>query len=381
MIGCQLAYLKAHYPLYFMCGLLTSVIGNEDKIAQYLYEAKGSGIRILPPSVNKSSYPFTVEGGAVRYSLRAIKSVGVSAVKDIYKARKEKPFEDLFDFCFRVPSKSVNRKTLEALIFSGAMDEFAQNRATLLASIDVALEHAELFAADDDQMGLFLDESFSIKPKYVETEELPLVDILAFEKETLGIYFSNHPLSAFRNQLTARGAVSIQQAQQTVKKQVSLGVLLTKIKTIRTKTGQNMAFLTLSDETGEMEAVVFPEQFRQLSPVLREGALLFTAGKCEIRQEKAQFIMSRAELLENMNAEKAPSVYMKIESSQHSQEILTKIKRILLEHKGETGVYLYYERQKQTIKLPEEFHIEADHQVLYRLKELLGQKNVVLKQW
>ncbi len=232
--------------------------------------------------MNKSSFPFTVENGSVRYSLRAIKSVGVSAVKDIYKARKEKPFEDLFDFCFRVPSKSVNRKMLEALIFSGAMDEFGQNRATLLASIDVALEHAELFAADDDQMGLFLDESFSIKPKYVETEELPLVDLLAFEKETLGIYFSNHPLSAFRKQLTAQGAVSILQAQRAVKRQLSLGVLLSKIKTIRTKTGQNMAFLTLSDETGEMEAVVFPEQFRQLSPVLREGALLFTAGNVKL---------------------------------------------------------------------------------------------------
>lgn len=106
---------------------------------------------------------------------------------------------------------------LEALIFSGAMDEFGQNRATLLASIDVALEHAELFAADDDQMGLFLDESFSIKPKYVETEELPLVDLLAFEKETLGIYFSNHPLSAFRKQLTAQGAVSILQARRQSK--------------------------------------------------------------------------------------------------------------------------------------------------------------------
>nr|MDH3083789.1 hypothetical protein [Bacillus subtilis] len=88
----------------------------------------------------------------------------------------------------------------------------------MLASIDVALEHAELFAADDDQMGLFLDESFSIKPKYVETEELPLVDLLAFEKETLGIYFSNHPLSAFRKQLTAQGAVSILQAQRAVKR-------------------------------------------------------------------------------------------------------------------------------------------------------------------
>nr|WGD68645.1 OB-fold nucleic acid binding domain-containing protein [Bacillus subtilis] len=382
MIGCQLAYLKAHYPLYFMCGLLTSVIGNEDKISQYLYEAKGSGIRILPPSVNKSSFPFTVENGSVRYSLRAIKSVGVSAVKDIYKARKEKPFEDLFDFCFRVPSKSVNRKMLEALIFSGAMDEFGTKTEYCCSHPLMLLWNMLSYsAADDDQMGLFLDESFSIKPKYVETEELPLVDLLAFEKETLGIYFSNHPLSAFRKQLTAQGAVSILQAQRAVKRRLSLGVLLSKIKTIRTKTGQNMAFLTLSDETGEMEAVVFPEQFRQLSPVLREGALLFTAGKCEVRQDKIQFIMSRAELLENMDADKAPSVYIKIESSQHSQEILAKIKRILLEHKGETGVYLYYERQKQTIKLPESFHINADHQVLYRLKELLGQKNVVLKQW
>ncbi|MEC0694084.1 DNA polymerase III subunit alpha [Bacillus atrophaeus] len=379
MIGCQLAYLKAHYPLYFMCGLLTSVIGNEDKTAQYLYEAKGNGIRILPPSVNKSSFPFTVENGAVRYSLRAVKNVGVSAVKDIYKARKDKKFEDLFDFCFRVPSKSVNRKTIEALILSGAMDEFGQNRATLLASIDVAAEHAELFSADDDQMGLFLEESFSIKPKYVETEEFPLVDLLQFEKETLGIYFSSHPLSAHRDRLSARGAVPILKAQQSEKKQILLGALVTKTKTIRTKTGQNMSFLTLSDETGEIEAVVFPEQFRQLSPVLQEGALLFTAGKCEVRQDKNQFIMSKASLLDNMSNETS-SVYIKIEGGQHSQELLEKIKQILLEHiKGENDVYLYYEKQKQTIKLPDSFRINADHQVLYRLKELLGHKNVVLK--
>ncbi|MBY8913175.1 DNA polymerase III subunit alpha [Bacillus sp. YC2] len=379
MIGYQLAYLKAHYPLYFMCGLLTSVIGNEDKISQYLYEAKGSGIEVLPPSVNSSSFPFTVENGAVRYSLRAIKNVGVSAVKDIYKARKHKPFEDLFDFCFRVPAKSVNRKTIEALIFSGAMDEFNQNRATLLASVDVALEHAELFRADDDQMGLFLEESFSIKPKYVEAEEFPLVDMLRFEKEALGVYFSSHPLSVFRDGLTARGALPIAEARQMPKGQLSIGALLAGIKTIRTKTGQHMAFLTLSDETGEIEAIVFPDQFRKLSPLLTEGALLYAYGKMEQRQEKTQFIISAASILEQTGTDKAPSVYIKIEGSRHNQELLAKMKRILLEHKGETGVYLYYEKQKQTIKLPDSFHIQADHQVLYRLKELLGRQNVVLK--
>ena len=379
MIGYQLAYLKAHYPLYFMCGLLTSVIGNEDKISQYLHEAKGSGIQVLPPSINKSGFPFAPENGAVRYSLRAVKNVGVSAVKDIYKARTHKPFEDLFDFCFRVPAKSVNRKTIEALIFSGAMDEFNQNRAALLASVDVALEHAELFRADDDQMGLFLEESFSIKPKYVEAEEFPLVDKLRFEKEALGVYFSSHPLSAFRDLLKKRGAQAITAARQMPKGQLSIGALLAGIKTIRTKTGQHMAFLTLSDETGEMEAVVFPDQYRRLSPLLEEGALLFAAGKMEERQEKTQFIMSSASLLEQTEADRAPSVYIKIEGSRHNQEFLEKMKRILLEHKGETGVYLYYEKDKQTIRLPDTFHIQADHQALYRLKELLGRENVVLK--
>ncbi|MET1138387.1 DNA polymerase III subunit alpha, partial [Bacillus subtilis] len=153
----QLAYLKAHYPLYFMCGLLTSAIGNEEKLAQYIYEAKGKGLNVLGPSINKSGYPFVVENGALRYSLRAVKGVGIAAVKEIYRARKEKPFADLFDFCVRTSVKSVNRKTIEALIFAGAMDEFGENRATLLASVDVALEHAELFAGDNDQLGFFLD--------------------------------------------------------------------------------------------------------------------------------------------------------------------------------------------------------------------------------
>ncbi|NQD51525.1 DNA polymerase III subunit alpha, partial [Bacillus altitudinis] len=149
MIGFQLAYLKAHYPLYFMCGLLTSVIGNEDKVAQYFYEAKEKGISVLKPSINKSEFPFTVEKGEIRYSLRAIKNVGVSAVKDIYRARQEKPFEDLFDFCARVSTKSVNRKTIEALIFSGAMDELHPNRASLLASIDIALDHVSFLTPED----------------------------------------------------------------------------------------------------------------------------------------------------------------------------------------------------------------------------------------
>ena len=123
VIAYQLAYLKAHYPLYFLSALLTSAIGNEDKISQYIREAKQMGLTILPPSINKSYFPFTVEKGAIRYSLAAIKGIGVAGLKDILDVRSSKPFSDLFDFCLRTVYKSINRNVLEGLIFAGAFDD------------------------------------------------------------------------------------------------------------------------------------------------------------------------------------------------------------------------------------------------------------------
>ncbi|MCY7736627.1 DNA polymerase III subunit alpha [Bacillus safensis] len=374
MIGFQLAYLKAHYPLYFMCGLLTSVIGNEDKIAQYFYEAKEKGISVLKPSINKSEFPFTVEKGEIRYSLRAIKNVGVSAVKDIYRARQEKPFEDLFDFCARVSPKSVNRKTIEALIFSGAMDEFYPNRASLLASIDIALDHVS-FLTPEDQLDFHGDTTL----KYAEIEEMPLVDLLQFEKEALGLYLSNHPVQAYRDRLRENGAVEIIRLSSYIKRKISMGGLLTKVKSIRTKNGQSMAFVTFGDETGEMEGVVFPEQFRKLSPLLEEGTMLYVEGRVEIRNDSSQIIVQEAALLEEMDVKRKESVYIRVKEENHTQELLEQVKRVLSMHSGEADVYLYYEKQKKTMRLPDAYKVHADHAVIFQLKELLGEQNVVIK--
>ncbi|MFS0654595.1 DNA polymerase III subunit alpha [Bacillus sp. 179-C3.3 HS] len=378
MIGFQLAYLKAHYPLYFMCGLLTSVIGNEDKVAQYFYEAKEKGISVLKPSINKSEFPFTVEKGEIRYSLRAIKNVGVSAVKEIYRARQDKPFEDLFDFCARVSPKSVNRKTIEALVFSGAMDEFHPNRASLLASIDIALDHVS-FLTPEDQLDFLGDTTFSIKPKYAEIDELPLVDLLQFEKEALGLYLSNHPVQAYRDRLKENGAVEIIKLSSYIKRKISLGGLLTKVKSIRTKNGQSMAFVTFGDETGEMEGVVFPEQFRKLSPLLEEGAMLYVEGRIEHRNDSSQIIVQEAVLLEEMDTKKAEAVYIRVKEENHTQELLEQVKRVISQHRGEADVYLYYEKQKKTMRLPDAYKVHTDHAVIFQLKELLGEQNVVIK--
>ncbi|OLP65973.1 DNA polymerase III subunit alpha [Bacillus pumilus] len=377
MIGFQLAYLKAHYPLYFMCGLLTSVIGNEDKVAQYFYEAKEKGISVLKPSINKSEFPFTVEKGEIRYSLRAIKNVGVSAVKDIYRARQEKPFEDLFDFCARVSPKSVNRKTIEALIFSGAMDELYPNRASLLASIDIALDHVS-FLTPDDQLD-FGDSTFSIKPKYAEIDELPLVDLLQFEKEALGLYLSNHPVQAYRDRLRENGAIELIRLSSYIKRKISIGGLLTKVKSIRTKNGQSMAFVTFGDETGEVEGVVFPEQFRKLSPLLEEGAMLYVEGRMDIRNDSSQIIVQEAGLLEEMGTKRKDAVYIRVKEENHTQELLEQVKRVISLHSGEADVYLYYEKQKKTMRLPDAYKVHPDHVVIFQLKELLGEQNVVIK--
>ncbi|GJI58859.1 DNA polymerase III subunit alpha [Bacillus altitudinis] len=378
MIGFQLAYLKAHYPLYFMCGLLTSVIGNEDKVAQYFYEAKEKGISVLKPSINKSEFPFMVEKGEIRYSLRAIKNVGVSAVKDIYRARQEKPFEDLFDFCARVSTKSVNRKTIEALIFSGAMDELHPNRASLLASIDIALDHVS-FLTPEDQLDFLGDTTFPLELKYAEIEEMPLVDLLQFEKEALGLYLSNHPVQAYRDRLRENGAVEIIRLFSYIKRKISMGGLLTKVKSIRTKNGQSMAFVTFGDETGEMEGVVFPEQFRKLSPLLEEGAMLYVEGRIDVRNESSQIIVQEAVLLEEMGSKRKESVYIRVKEENHTQELLEQVKRVISMHRGEADVYLYYEKQKKTMRLPDAYKVHADHAVIFQLKELLGEQNVVIK--
>ncbi|MGG3572753.1 DNA polymerase III subunit alpha [Bacillus gobiensis] len=379
MIGFQLAYLKAHFPLNFMAGLLTSVIGNEEKISNYLLEAKDKGLELLGPSVNHSEYAFKVENGKIRYSLKAIKNVGVAAVKEVFQERKKGRFTDLFDFCFRLSQSALNRKMLESLVLSGAMDEFGQNRATLLASLDVALEHTALFGDQGNQLGLFQEEMFAIKPKYTVMEEFPVIDLLNFEKSVLGFYFSSHPISPYREKLSASDASEIADLHKKGFKKAKAGVLLSKMKVIRTKNGQSMAFLQLSDETGELEAVIFPDQLREYNHVLIEGALVVAEGRMEFRNEKRQLIVSKAFPIENLSAGEHPSMYIKIEEHMHTNELLEKIKGVLIGNKGMTEVYIYYEKQKQTVKLHPMYNLNASHTALYRLKELVGDKNVIMK--
>ncbi len=380
MIAYQLAYLKAQYPLNFMASLLTSAIGNETKVVQYIRELKQMGIKLLPPSINLSHHSFEVEKGAIRYSLASIRGVGVNALKEIFNKRRRQPFNDLFDFCMRINSKAINRKTLEALVHSGSFDEFGQDRAVLLATLDVAMEHAQLVRPEESsQIDLFPEDDYHIKPKYVEVDSLRIEDKLTFEKEVLGFFLSDHPINAYEKDLLASGArllTDLQPGNQHVK----AGVYISEVKKIRTKKGDAMAFLSISDQTEEMEAVVFPIVFKRLTNLFQQGGMLLIEGKIEERSGKKQFIINSGQEFSTFLSKKIKrTLYIKLETSHQGVEHLQQLKSIVRDHPGDTKVILYYEGLEKTVLLSEDDRVDCSKILIKKLNEFLGEVNVIVK--
>lgn len=380
-IAYQLAYLKAHFPLHFMAAIMTSSVGNETKMNQYLRDLTKRGIKLLPPSINKSGYGFQVEQEAIRYGLAAIKGIGASVLKVIFEARKAKPFEDLFDFCIRIPQKAVNRKTLEALIHSGALDEFGKDRAILLATLDVAFEHAQLVApAESGQVGLFMDSFLEIKPKYVNVDPIRIKDKLALEKEVLGVFLSTHPVSVVWDELKLAGAKPIVHYQTG--DQARIGVYIAEEKTIRTKKGEAMAFYLLSDSSGELEAVAFPATFRKYGRQLKQGEIVLLDGRMDERNGKEQFIIQDAldrNAEKNVFKAKKAMVFLRIEPEFQSAEKLNCLEDILKKYRGNIPVILHYAHLDKTLLLDDEFRINGSESSIEELRDFLGRKNVVMK--
>jgi DNA polymerase-3 subunit alpha len=382
MISYELAYLKANYPKIFMAILLSSVMGNEQKLSQYITETKRKGIKVLPPSINKSGIGFQVEKDGVRFSLLTVKGVGVQAIKALMEERKKKPFADLFDFCNRAASK-LNRKTMEMLIYSGCMDEFKEDRATLLATLDVALQHAELvMPSDDDQIDFFMETEFDIKPKYVKVEPLQLTEQLQLEKEALGFYLSKHPTEPYSSYFQLAGALLILDLPSSNKKKVRIGSFISNERVIRTRKGDLMAFLTLSDQSGDMEAVAFPELYKRFSHLLKTGETLLVEGNLEEREGKTQLILkgiTEIDMLMEEHAHLIGDLFLQIDEEKHEKEVFLHLQKVLKQHQGPSPVYVHYIRAKKTIKLQPSFFVAPTEECLLKLRTLLGEGNVVFK--
>ncbi|WP_147532608.1 DNA polymerase III subunit alpha [Bacillus marasmi] len=379
-IAYQLAYLKAHYPVYFMANLLTSAVGNETKLMGYLHELSQMEIKLLPPSVNDSDTTFKIEGDSIRYSLLAIKGVGGNALKAIMAARRRKRFQDLFDFCLRVSPKLVNRKTLEALVLSGSFDEFGEDRAVLLASLDVAIEHAQLFMPEEGaQIDFFEADELMPKPKYVEVDPLTIEAKLAYEKEILGFFLSDHPLAAYQQELRAEGLTPLSDLQPGNRHAVK-AVYVSNIKKIRTKKGEPMAFLVVSDQSAECEAVIFPQAFKKMGHLLQQGTMWVLDGGVEERDGKLQFIIKDGKGISGYLSKKNKTrLFLKVVAEKQTQELLNKLHTILHQYPGEIEVVLYYEGLEKTVRLAKSEQVDGTDSCIKELQGLLGFDNVILK--
>jgi DNA polymerase-3 subunit alpha len=306
IISFQTAWLKAHYPAEFMAALLSSEIGNTDKVVAYINEARELGLRVLPPSVNESGWKFTVTGDTeMRFGLGAVRNVGRGAIESILEARGAGgPFTGLADLCDRIDLRLANKRVLESLIAAGALDQMDGHRAQLLAALDTALREAQLRQAEREagQGTLFGDGGGSVGP----VAPVPLPDVppwseserLTKEKEVVGFFISGHPLERFREEVAIFGSRTTGTLGQWSEHQVTAAVVVTGVKRqISKKTGAEYARLVLEDFHGTAEALVFPEAWSKLSHVILPDALLLLTGSYSPRdrgEEHVPFIVDDA---------------------------------------------------------------------------------------
>ncbi|ANK37048.1 DNA polymerase III subunit alpha [Staphylococcus equorum] len=285
-----MSYLKVHYPNYFYANILSNTIGSEKKTAQIIDEAKHQSINILTPNINQSHWFYKATKQGIYLSIGAIKGVGYQSVKLIVDERiTNGHFKDFFDFTRRIPKRIKSRKLLEALILVGAFDTFGKNRATLLQSIDQVLDSS----SDIEQDG-FIFDVLTPKATNEDKEELPDKVLSDYEKEYLGFYVSTHPVEKAFEQKQYLGIYKLTNARDNQ----PIFVQIDNIKRIRTKNGQNMAFVTLNDGVNSLDGVVFPDTFKKYETDLKTDETFILKGKFENRNNKKQLIINQIETVE-----------------------------------------------------------------------------------
>ncbi|MBV8532118.1 MAG: DNA polymerase III subunit alpha [Candidatus Eremiobacteraeota bacterium] len=290
-IAYQTAYLKANHPLQYLAALMTSVKDKTEKLAEYIDEAKKIGIEVLPPDVNESLVDFTVVGDAIRFGLAAIKGVGEAAVRNIIDTRtRAGHFTDLFEFAERVDARQVNRRVFEALIKCGALDAIPGNRAQKLAALDTALELAARSTRDAElgQVSLFGDASVqapTLAPTLPRIAAPTTREMLAWERETLGIFVSGHPLAEIAPLLARAGALPIKELRSlSDDSAVAVAGTVIGVRRTLTKAGQRILLAQLEDTTGICEVVLFAKNYPEMQRLFENDAVLIVKGRLRLRE-------------------------------------------------------------------------------------------------
>ncbi len=447
IVAYQTAYLKAHYPVEFMAALLTSVMDSADRVSFYIAECKRMGISVLTPDVNESFEAFTVTNGRIRFGLAAMKNVGKEAMHSIIGIRNEDgPFVSLQDFCARVNLSQVNKRMLENLIKGGAFDSVAGNKRQLLAILDQCIEQGHeihrsktsaqisLFDLDEEQTGLTSRYAPIPLP---DMPEFSKQELLAMEKQILGLYVSGHPLDAYTTVISEKTSVSLAELNEEHDQQrIIVAGMINTFKINTTKKGDTMATCQFEDLTGAMEMLVFPKTFVRYREMIEKDAIVLVKGRYLAQDDNPKlsadeilplpndvqyaeqlakakqavgypYTKPQADTVSNdvysNNASKqtqpaaqepAPQVislqevakkqkkklYLRLNAQTSTPQVQQKLKNLLRQHNGEMPVYFYFSEQKKMVLAEYHYWVNSNIDLIMALSQILGAENISVKE-
>ena len=400
IVSYRTAYMKRRYPQQYMAALLSSVLDNTVKIAEYIAECKDMGIKLLPPDVNESGADFTFVGQNIRFGLVAIKSIGRGFINELIKERSANgQFKSFEDFCRRMTGKDLNRRAVENLIRSGAFDSMGNKRRALLQICGILLDSIAQENRNniEGQLNLFGEPDFAdvveVNIKLPQVEEFTRQELMAMEKETTGLYLSGHPMDEYRAKIRSAGIVPIGSIMQSFNSEdekpayhdgqiVTIAGVVQSSKTRTTKSNTLMSYINLEDDTGAMELIAFQRALDNGGGYIRDNAALIVKGRISVRDEKEpQIMVDQIRPISDLGAahpepekkQGEKKLWVKLDTKDNP--VLERIELILTMFPGKQQMVIYCEKEKKRIGAMCVIH----DALVAELKEMLGDENVIVK--
>ncbi|MCJ8203662.1 DNA polymerase III subunit alpha [Pseudomonas sp. RGM2987] len=404
LVSYQTAWLKAHYPAPFMAAVLSADMHNTDKVVTLIEEVRTMKLRLDAPDVNASEFKFTVnDEGRIIYGLGAIKGVGEGPVEAITEARQDGPFKDLFDFCARVDLKRINKRTLDGLIRSGALDRLGpyfhdepkayqanidRNRAVLLAAMEEAIKAAEQTARTHDSGhadlfgGLFVEDDADVYGNHRKAKELTLKERLKGEKDTLGLYLTGHPIDEYEGEIrrfARQRIIDLKPARDT---QTVAGMIIA-LRVMKNKKGDKMGFITLDDRSGRIEASLFADAFHSAQSLLQTDAMVVVEGEVSNDDFSGglRLRVKRVMSMEDARTNLAESLRLKLQTQDLKGDQLRWLGELFKRHRGACPITMEYVRPdaKAVLQFGEGWRIDPADALIQALRDQFGKDNVFLQ--
>ncbi len=404
LVSYQTAWLKAHYPAPFMAAVLSADMHNTDKVVTLIEEVRTMKLRLDAPDVNTSEFKFTVnEEGRIIYGLGAIKGVGEGPVEAITEARQAGPFKDLFDFCERIDLKRVNKRTLDGLIRSGALDRLGpyfhdeskaylanidRNRAVLLASMEEAIKAAEQTARTHDSGhsdlfgGLFVEADADVYASHRKAKELTLKERLRGEKETLGLYLTGHPIDEYEGEIRRFARQRIIDLKPARGAQTVAGMVI-NLRVMKNKKGDKMGFITLDDRSARIEASLFADAFMAAQSLLQTDAMVVVEGEVSNDDFSGglRLRVNRVMTMEDARTNLAESLRLKVHADALKGDRLSWLGDLCKRHRGACPITMEYTGPdaKALLQFGEDYRIDPGDGLIQALRDQFGRENVFLQ--